>query len=354
MFDISRRFLTLSVKARVAVLAAAVAALLVVGTAIWSLAAPDDDTVNAYLHKSGLAGKHELRVGIFQDQPLLSYAAPSQRTSTRLRDHSGFEIELIRELATYLGFTEDSVKLVDTQVQNRGKDLNDDAVDVVIASYSITPDRERDEVNFAGPYLKTEPEVLMRKDGSPKDSITIRNLGDLHGRLCTVGSSTSDDVLRTKALNDFDGRAVSDDCVKGLLEKKYDAFMLDSVVLAGYVEQNSQLKLVDLVLNQQEKYGIAVANDDEYLRQVIGNFLLDSYERGSSGAWQHAWDRTLGRVLGDSSQPKPEGVKVLRDYQDGFQAQRSPYHPTHQPPAAPHGPAAVVQARGTRRSGRRR
>ncbi|WP_157756861.1 transporter substrate-binding domain-containing protein [Plantactinospora sp. KBS50] len=346
--------MTLSARTRVAVLAATVAALLITGTAIWSLAAPDDDTINAYLHRSGLAGRHELRVGIFQDQPLLSYAEPKDRNSTRLKDHAGFEIELIRELASYLGFTEDSVKVIDTQVQNRGKDLNDNTVDVVVASFSITPDRERDEVDFAGPYLKTEPEVLMRTGSWAEDSITIRNLADLHGRLCTIGSSTSDDALRTKDINDFDGRATSDDCVKGLLDRKYDAFMLDSVVLAGYIEQHpKQLKLVDLVLNQQEKYGIAVANHDEYLRQVIGNFLQDSYERGDAGAWQHAWDRTLGRVLGDSSQPRPEGVRVLRDYQDGFQAQPAPYQPAQRPPATGPPRAPAVRVRDARRARRR-
>lgn len=351
MSELRRQFAALSRRSQVAVAAAAVALLLVAGTTVWSLTAPDDDTINAYLEKSGLAGSNELRVGVFKDQPLLSYAEPKDRNSTRLSDHTGFEIELIRELAEYLGFTENSVKLINTQVQNRGTDLNSDVVDVVVASYSITDEREEDEVNFAGPYLVTEPEVLMRADYPVGENVTIRDLGELHDRLCTVGSSTSDDVLRKKGINDFDGRATSDDCVAGVRDKKYDAFMLDKYVLAGYVDKNPKLKLVDLVLNQREDYGIAVANDDDQLRQVIGNFLLDSYERKENGAWQHAWDRTLGRVLGNQRQPRPKGVRVLRDYRDRIQAQA----PLHHPPTTT-GPqrGSTTRTRGARRTRRPR
>jgi glutamate transport system substrate-binding protein len=346
--DPRQRFLTLPRRAQVAVLATTVAVLLVVGTVVWSLVAPDDDTINAYLEKSGLAGSHELRVGIFQDQPLLSYAKPEDRDSTSLSDHSGFEIELIQDLAEYLGFTEHSVRLINTQVQNRGADLNDEIVDVVVATYSITDEREKNEVNFAGPYLTAMPEILMRADSPVKESITIQELGQLGDKLCTVGSSTSDDALRARGINEFRGVAASDDCVQGVLDKTYDAFMLDDAVLAGYVAQNQEeLKLVDLVLNQSEKYGIAVANDDEYLRQVIGNFLLDSYERGENGAWRHAWNGTLGLVLRDKRQPRPEGVRVLRDHRDGIQAQL----PLYQPPAtAPrHGPTVQTRVAPRRR-----
>lgn len=148
--------------------------------------------------------------------------------------------------------------------------------------------------------------------------------------------------------------STSGECVQGLLSRKYDAFMLDDVVLAGYKDQyREKLKLVDLPLNQSEKYGIAVANTDEPLRQVIGNFLLDSYERRDNGAWQRAWNRTLGRVLEDRRQPKPDPYQRLRDYRDRIQAQQPLTHRAD-PPGMPALPASSTRTRPVRRTGRQR
>ncbi|MEH1015193.1 transporter substrate-binding domain-containing protein [Micromonospora sp. CPCC 206060] len=356
--NLRQRFLALPKRGRVAVLAAIAALLLVVSTSAWGLVAPDDDTIDAYLEQSGLKNRTELRVGVLKDQPLLSYAEPQKRQSTRLADHSGFDVEIIRALAAYLGFTENSVRLIDTQVQNRGSDLSNDLVDVVVASFSMTPQREEEEVNFAGPYLTSKPEVLMRADDRSGETISIYELGKRGERLCTVGASTSDEALRRSGINNFIGVATGGECVDGLLRGKYDAFMLDDVVLAGYkADHAEQLKLVDLVLNQNEKWGIAVANDDEPLRQVIGNFLLDSYERRENGAWQRAWNRTLGRVLSDRRQPEPDPYQRLRDYRDRIQAQAQAQAPLHHGAGlagSPPGRTPVVRARSVRRSRRPR
>ncbi|MGN9808011.1 transporter substrate-binding domain-containing protein [Micromonospora sp. BQ11] len=352
MTDIRRQFSELSRKAKAAVLASATALLLAIGTTSWGLIASDDDTVDAYLDRSGLgADRVVLRVGIFKDEPLLSWAAPTKRASTSLKDHQGFQIELIRELAHYLGFKDDQVHLVETQVQRRSVDLNNDVVDVVVATYSFTPPREL-EVNFAKPYLLTQPELLTRPGHFGSDPVSMRQIGDLGARLCTVGSSTSERALRAHEIKGFDGVASSEQCVNGLLENRYDAFMLDQAVLAGYKDRHgAKLELVELVLDQTEEYGIAVANDDEHLRMVIRNFLLDSYERGESGAWQKAWDKTLSKVLGDRRQPKPHDYQRLRDYQDRYQKDVALGPPGES--ALPPGRSTAGTAARTRRRARR-
>ncbi|GAA2527871.1 transporter substrate-binding domain-containing protein [Pilimelia columellifera] len=296
--------------------AAATALLVVAALSGWTLLRRDDgNTVEAYIARSSLAEQRELRIGVFGDEPLLSYRDPAKPDSDRLEDYSGFDIEMARRLGAYLGFRPASVKLAPTQVQNRARDLNEGLVDIVIANYSMTPEREL-EVDFSGPYLRTMPEVLMRAKDAPP-SITFQALGGMAGRICTTGSSTSEAALNRKGIRQVDGVGQAQECVRGLLNGKYDAFVLDEVVLAGFRKSHPQLALVDLVFDQAEYYGIAVANGNAELKTLVDNFLLDSYERGDNGAWHQAWSGTLGQVVRRQQvQPRPVVSVKLRDYND--------------------------------------
>jgi glutamate transport system substrate-binding protein len=326
-----------NVKQSMALLLAVV--LVVVATIVVGLNLFAGPSVDDYLKQAGMADRHELKIGIFDKAPLMALARKPD--ATRFADYEGFDIEIARALAAYLGFDESEVLLKVTEVQNRAVYLNDGVVDIVVASFSMTEEREEHEVDFAGPYLRTQPEVLVRKDFG-RDRLTFRELADMGRKVCTTGSSTSDDLLRANNVKDFDGLAASSDCADGLRKGTYDAFVLDEAVLAGYADAG--LRMADLISSQTEEYGIAVANHNEPFRQVVGNFLMDSYERGSQGAWQRAWDRTIGKVLRPRGQPKPNDYQKLRDSRNRINGALGEL-----PPVVPGGRPAGSAARRRRR-----
>ncbi|GGK22836.1 hypothetical protein GCM10010124_14230 [Pilimelia terevasa] len=299
---------------------AAAAALLLVGGVggFVLLRGPAQDTVDHYRVLAGIADRRVLRIGVFADEPLMAYRDPTKPNSTQIEDYAGFDIELARNLGRYLGFDEASLVLRPTEVQNRAQDLSEGRVDIIIASYSMTRQRE-DEVDFAGPYLMTKPEVLMRAAEAPQ-RITFNQLRERRRPMCTTGSSTSEDALRSRGITNVDGVATANECVEGLLRKKYDAFVLDRTVLAGFQETRPGLRIVDLVFGQSESLGIAVEDGNEALRTLVNNFLFDSYERGVHGAWARAWQVTFAKVIKEETrQPRPRGVTVrLRDYNDRY------------------------------------
>jgi hypothetical protein len=51
-------------------------------------------------------------------------------------------------------------------------------VDIVVAGYSMTKEREAEDVDFAGPYLLTSPEVPVRAPNAPRQ-ITMSTLRDI-------------------------------------------------------------------------------------------------------------------------------------------------------------------------------
>jgi len=298
-------------RGQVAVGASFCALLLIGGVAGWtSLRGKPDDTVMAYIIKAGLDKKRELLVGVFPDEPLMSYRDPSASPdSHRIEDYSGFDVEMARALGQYLGFRDANLIMIPTEVQDRARDLNEGRIDVAIASYSMTDEREK-EVDFAGPYMRTQPEVLMRAD-SKVTHLSFRDLGEMGARICTTGSSTSEAAMLAKGIHGYDGVNRAKICVDGLRSGKYDAFVLDEAVLAGYKHMYPTLKIVDLVFDQTEYYAIAVANDNEPLRILVQNFLLDSLHKGDDGAWKQAWNKTLGQVLVNQIQPKPVKLTVI-------------------------------------------
>lgn len=314
----------ITVTAALAALLMAAAALVVALTKPWQR-----DTVDHYIEQSGIANKETLKIGVFDDVPLNGIRVhPEREDANQPKDFTGFDIDIALALARYLGYIEESVRLVPTDPPDRAAYLAEGKVDIVVANFSMTDDRE-DLVDFAGPYMVSRLAVMVRKQSpAPPEAFAFDKLSTMGRKLCTTESSTAETALREENVTNFVTRATHEECTSGVLAGEYDAFMLDEVILAGYTSlHKEQLTLAKLVTDRFERYGIAVANGDFHLRQVIGNFLLDSHERGTDGAWQRAWARSLGKELKDRSQPRPEDVVKLRDYQDQYQAAAPPGGP---------------------------
>jgi glutamate transport system substrate-binding protein len=107
--------------------------------------------------KAGLVGKRELLIGVKEDQPGLEVWDP------RTRQLVGFDVEIAYIIATDLGFRRSEIRFLAIEsedrakMQARDKDNGFVTVDLVIASYSITKEREElPLVSFSAPYLFTE------------------------------------------------------------------------------------------------------------------------------------------------------------------------------------------------------
>src|SRR4051812_41842457 len=91
--------------------------------------------------RASVNGKDVIVVGVKADQPGLGF-----RKDGVLR---GFEVDVGTYIARHLGASQ--VAFQEVRSDNREQKLNDHVVDLVLASYSITPDRAR-LVSFGGPY----------------------------------------------------------------------------------------------------------------------------------------------------------------------------------------------------------
>ncbi|WP_043620075.1 glutamate ABC transporter substrate-binding protein [Nonomuraea candida] len=247
---------------------------------------PEDSTM-ARIRERGI-----LTVGIKFDQPMFGYKDPATGRIT------GFDAEMARLLARDLTGSERNIRFVETVSRERENFIEQGVVDLVIATYSITPARGR-RVSFTEPYYYAGQDLLVRiGDG------TINEVADLDGKsVCTARGSTSVERLRATVprahLEIVDAYSI---CIPALIAGRVDALSTDDTILLGLLAQHRDtLRLVGKPFGR-EPYGMGVRKHDvafrDYLNGLIARWLRD-------GEWDRAYMATIGvtGVTSESARP---------------------------------------------------
>ncbi|MBD0673107.1 transporter substrate-binding domain-containing protein [Streptomyces sp. CBMA156] len=209
-------------------------------------------------------GEH-VNIGVKNDQPGLNLKTAYSS--------SGFDLDLAKYLAEKMGF---KPNFIDIPSNERESKLTSGAVQLVIASYSMTPDRQA-LVDFAGPYLKTRQTLLVRSDDN---RITVP--GDVAKKhICTVTGSTSAAGVPSPSGPTPAGLIPSSlyfhtdfaTCVQDLLEKRADAVYTDATILYGFTQlYPGKMKVLPLTFGSLNYYGVGIqAGHQDTCRTIMGH-----------------------------------------------------------------------------------
>ncbi len=233
-----------------------------------------------------------IRVGIKYDQPLFGVNAPGGVV--------GFDAEIAKLIAEAIdpGL---EIEFVEAVSANREPFLENDQVDMVVATYTIND--ERDEVvDFAGPYYVAGQDIMV-PSGNPEGIESVDDLNTPDLTTCSVDGSTSIDNLN-EAAPDADTLTFDtySKCAEAMADGRADAVTTDNVILIGLIsESDGAYELVDNPFTE-EPYGIGVQEGSD-LRCFVNDVLQDIYE---SGEWAEAYESTVGTA--GSSTPEPPEV----------------------------------------------
>lgn len=236
-----------------------------------------------------------LAIGVKSDQPGLSEVVNEEKETYR-----GFDIEIAKAVAEYLGFEKIQFQTVNTA--SREYRLRKGDVDLIVASYSITPER-KEQVDFAGPYNYAGQDFLVRKDAEEIDGRE-----DLDGKkVCTVDKSTPVAGLKEyvpKAIRTM--RSSYGKCVQDLLAGTVDAVSTDDIILAGYRSQyDKELKILDDQFSTEE-YGIGIAKGDEALKSAVCDALAQVI---ADGDWTRLYREHLEPLFPERVIPRTPTLK---------------------------------------------
>lgn len=256
------------------------------------------ESVNAADFPSGskmdqLAKAGKIKVGVQTQYPLIGMKT--------LSGYEGFDIDIARLLAAKLGIKKENIEFVPVTTPTREPFLEQQKVDMIIAAYTITPNREK-VIDFAGPYLPS-PSGVMVKTGNP---LGIKAINDLIGkRLCGPSGSSQEsyiskhhaEVRKTMVL--FDSSAK---CAQAVINGQADASTTDTAILAALAKQNDgQLQVLGISYDMAP-WGIGLTkSEDKTFCKWINKTLTELYKDGS---WAKAYDSTIGTVVPGGA-PKP-------------------------------------------------
>lgn len=233
-----------------------------------------------------------LTIGIRFDAPGLSEHTIDGR-------FTGFDVDVATFVASELGVPAKGITWRETTSATRETDLTSGAVDLVVASYSIT-DKRKQVVSFAGPYFTTGQDLLVRRT-----SADIAGPEALNGRrLCSVTGSTPAQQVKDKyaqAVQLVEYPRYSD-CVTALLAGQIDAVTTDAVILAGYVARDPELLKIVGKPFSKENYGIGLRKDDTQGVAAVDDAIRKMI---SSGEWLRSLNANIG-PSGYQLPPPPE------------------------------------------------
>ena len=213
---------------------------------------------------AAIKARGHLNAGVKKDVPGYGYFDPAKGT------YEGMEIDLCYQLAAAVfgasyeqARSRGLVQFTDVTPKTRGPLIDNDQLDVVAATYTITPERQK-SWDFSTPYRTDYVGLMVKKRAG------FKKIADLDGKIIGVSQGATTQGLIEQMLADeridahpqflaFSGYPI----IKSSLDAgNIDCFAMDRSTLSGYMNDTVELLEPDVKFGEQN-YGVATKKDSD-------------------------------------------------------------------------------------------
>ena len=258
-------------------------------------AVASDDVVAASEWASKVRDAGTLRVGGVQTSMLFSLLNEKDGVTR------GFDAGLSQLLTRYVLGDEAAQEITQVTSNTRESVLQNDQVDVVFATYSIT-DARKELISFAGPYYSTQQSILVMAENED-----VNGLEDLAGRnVAAQSGSTGPSILEEYAPDASVQEFATDEEARSALEQgRVDAYVIDTAMQMGSMARNpGRYRLAGDPFGPEDPYGIGLPLDSDGVAFV--NAWLEEIE--ADGTWDALWKLCIGDRAGIDEVPEPPAI----------------------------------------------
>ncbi len=213
----------------------------------------------------------------------------------------GFDAGLALLITRYILGDESKYKFTQVTSSTREQVLINDQVDMVFATYSMTPARA-EKISFAGPYYTSQAGVLVKANNK-----AIQSYNDLAGKkVATQAGSTGPAILAQFApkavVQEFQAHQ---EALDALRQRRVDAYVTDYTLLLNTISLGTgDAQLAGAPFGGQDPYGVGLPKGSDGVAFI--NAFLKKIE--ADGTWAKLWTISIGQRTGTTAVPKPPAL----------------------------------------------
>lgn len=197
----------------------------------------------------------------------------------------GFDIDVARRIAKDILGSESKVKLIPVTPEDRMEALTSGKVDIIIATMSITKQREN-IIDFSEPYFIAGQSAAVINNGK------IQSYADLNQKrvLVVLGTTAAENIKSNIPGSLIVGYKNYDDLFSSLKSSRGDAAVTDDVILSGFIMDNPEYKILNPRLTI-EPYGVGIrkGSDSAALKFAINRTIHDMKQDGTINELKQKW-----------------------------------------------------------------
>ncbi len=262
----------------------------------------DDAAIDASAWAKKIKDAGLLRVGAVETSTFFSLLNVDDQ------HYRGFDAGLFQLLARYITGDETKFSNPVTQVTSDTREsvLQNDTVDAVFATYSVTEERQK-KINFAGPYYTSQQSILVMKsttDITGLESLAGKNVAVQSG---STGPSIMEKLCPDAVLQEF---TTDEEARLALEQGRVDAYVIDNTMQMGAVAKNpSKYQIVGSVFGDIDPYGIGLPKEANDAVEFVNTFLTTIEQ---AGLWKELWQVSIGDRIGAKDAPEPPAIGVFK------------------------------------------
>lgn len=206
--------------------------------------------------------------------------APFEYVDEKTKEITGFDIELIKAVATKANM---EIEIVNTGFDAMLAGLSQCQYDAAIAAITVTDDRKA-AMLFSDPYINAGQIVVVKKDSAikSKDDLVGKVVG---AQIGTTGAEEAGKIANVQ-LKPYDTYEFA---MLDLINGQIEAVIVDYPTALGFVAKNADKIMVVGQVFTDESYAIAVCNKKSDLQTKLNEAIKALKADGTIDKLQQKW-----------------------------------------------------------------
>jgi len=197
----------------------------------------------------------------------------------------GFDVDIAKRIAKDILGDENKIQLIPVTPENRIETLTSGKVDIVVATMSITKQRQ-EVIDFSEPYYFAGQSAAVLSGGK------VQSYSDLNNKkvLVVLGTTAASDIKKTIPGAFIVGYKNYTELFDSFKNSRGDAAATDDAILAGFVMDNPDYKILNPRLTI-EPYGVGIrkGQDNAALKYAVNRTISAMKSDGSINALKQKW-----------------------------------------------------------------